>query len=237
MLISISGVDCAGKSTQIELLRQHFISLGKTCTVFWYRPGYSVEMQDVKKVVRLLMNSACWMKGGFDLWLHKDKPLDTKANDQNSASSQSVKIPAPLWLSTAILDTAIQWGLKLRYLCRKYDVVICDRYVEDARLDLMLKYPQFTWTESVMQSIAKVLPKPDFAFLLWISADEMIQRAQIKQEPFPDDEHTRQMRYRAYEFIADQDHITLVDASCTVEETHRKIIEYLGQSQQESPCQ
>ncbi len=229
MLISISGVDCAGKSTQIELLRQYFISMGKSCTVFWYRPGYSVEMQDIKKVVRLLMHSACWMKGGLDMWLRKDKPQEAKAeqNQTEPDAPQTVKIPAPLWLSTAIIDTTLQWGVKLRYLCRKYDVVICDRYIDDARLDLMLKYPQYTWTESMMQTLAKVLPKPDFSFLLWISTDEMMARAQIKQEPFPDDEHTRQMRYRAYEFIADQDNMTLIDASCTVEETHQKIIEYL----------
>ena len=228
MLISISGVDCAGKSTQIELLRQYFISMGKTCTVFWYRPGYSAEMQRVKSWIRPALNTAHQLKGKVGSWFHKTRPNTAEENsDTKSISAQSPQIPAPLWLSTAILDTAVQWGIKLRYLCRKYDVVICDRYVDDARLDLMLKYPQYTWTESMIQSIARVLPKPDVAFLLWISADEMIQRAQIKQEPFPDDEHTRQMRYRAYEFIADQDNITLVDASCTVEETHQAILQHL----------
>ena len=196
MLITISGVDCAGKSTQIELLRQYFISIGKSCTVFWYRPGYSNEMQELKKVIRPLLNSTCYIKRGFDKWRGGEKN-ESIAGAADAPKTHKHTVPAPVWLSTAIIDTMVQWGLKLRWLCRRYDVVICDRYIEDAKLDLMLKYPQYTWTDSTMQMLAKALPKPDRAFLLWIPADEMMKRAEIKQEPFPDDDHTRQMRYRA----------------------------------------
>ncbi len=230
MLITLSGVDCAGKSTQIELLRQYFISIGKSCTVFWYRPGYSNEMQNIKKVIRPLLDSTCYIKRGFDKWRGTEKAENGEAAADAAKSPDAPKkhtVPAPIWLSTAMIDTVVQWGLRLRYLCRRYDVVICDRYVEDARLDLMLKYPQYIWTDSTMQWLAKVLPRPDFSFLLWIPADEMIRRAEIKQEPFPDDVHTRQMRYRAYEFVAEQDNIILIDAACSVEETHREILEHL----------
>ncbi len=230
MLITVSGVDCAGKSTQIELLRQYFISIGKSCTVFWYRPGYSNEMQDLKKVIRPLLDSTCYIKRGFDKWRGREKNESIAGAADDAKSAEAPKkhtVPAPLWLSTAIIDTAVQWGLKLRWLCRKYDVVICDRYIEDAKLDLMLKYPQYTWTDSTMQMLAKALPKPDRAFLLWIPADEMMKRAEIKQEPFPDDDHTRQMRYRAYEFVAEQDNIILIDAARSVDETHREMLGHL----------
>ena len=226
MIISMSGVDCAGKSTQIELLKQYFISRGKKCTVFWYRPGYSDQMQDLKKLVRPLMGMACSFKHGLDRW-RKVPKTEAKPEAVGDAKDGKPSVPAPIWLSTAIVDTIVQWGLKLRYLNRKYDVVICDRYIEDAKLDLMLKFPQYTWTESTMKLLAHGLPKPDFAFLLMISEEEMRKRAEIKQEPFPDNEHIRQMRYRAYEFVAERDDITVIDSSGEVSETHRKIREVI----------
>lgn len=218
MIITFSGVDCAGKSTQIELLRQYFISQGKTVTVFWYRPGYSDEMQKIKDCIRTGLK---WVRNA-----RKAKTSEHKREENtNTPQAQTHTIPAPLWLVTALCDTTAQWALKLRWLSQKYDVVICDRYVEDARLDLQMKYPQYFWPESVLKHIAKAFPKPDCSILLWLPFDEMNRRVNEKNEPFPDDERTRQMRYRAYEFAVDEGAYTVIDTSGLREETHAKIVE------------
>ena len=233
MLITFSGVDCAGKSTHIELLKQYFISQGKTCTVFWYRPGYSDELQKIKSFIR---QSAQWAHkihtDGLNHFLpssHHSNPDPIKSQDKSSdqAETHKLKAPAPLWLSTAILDTTLQWSVKLRYLLHKYDVVICDRYVEDAKLDLSFKFPNLIWTDLTLDTLTHLFPKPDKSFLLMLPFDEMIHRAEMKNEPFPDDANTRKLRYRAYEFLADEDHISCIDASGDIQTTHQKIIDAL----------
>lgn len=216
MIIAVSGVDCAGKSTQIELLKQYFVSRGMSCTIFWYRPGYSREFQMVKDFSRKCLASL--------------KALRTapkaEGKGQNSAGKQ--KVPAPLWIVSALFDSAVQWGLRLRMLERKYDVVICDRYVRDGCLDLIFKYPDYVWSESIFKTISLAFPKPDVSFLLWLPYETVLERASIKQEPFPDDPHIRELRWHAYEYqvkLSELEGITVIDAAASIEQTHDQMIE------------
>ena len=52
MIIAISGVDCAGKSTQIELLEAHLRKQGKDPQRMWHRPGYSPELDLLRSMIR-----------------------------------------------------------------------------------------------------------------------------------------------------------------------------------------
>ena len=230
MIIAVSGVDCAGKSTHIELLKQYFISKGKTCTVFWYRPGYSDEMHKLKTVLRKGIELGQYLHTtGVQNTLKKlsKKDRTEKENSDTSKSDHKIRVPAPIWLTTAVMDTAFQWAVKLRFLNKKYDVVICDRYIEDAKLDLQFKYPNISWSDSLLRNLSVIFPKPDKTILLWLPLEEMVKRAEEKNEPFADDEHTRKMRYRAYEFLTDDENIHVIDASGDIETTHQKILDVI----------
>ena len=217
MLIVISGVDCAGKSTHIELLRQYYTSIGKTNTLFWYRPGYSKEMENLKKIIRPVADV---VRHPLHL-LAKNPLVHKKASKETVRHERSV--PAPIWITTAIMDTAFQYSIKLRYLMRKYDVVICNRYVDDACLDLVLKYPQYSFSEELLRKISALFPVPDKSILLWLPYETMLERAEKKNEPFPDSPETRKLRWRAYDFMRDEDRVQSVDVSGTIEESHEKI--------------
>ena len=231
MIISFSGVDCAGKSTQIKALENYFISKGKTCKVFWYRPGYSQEMQLCKNAIRKAATACLWVAERAPKMLATRKTASDKGVYEVSGTvsgkpSSDLRVPAPIWLTTAFFDTMLQWGLKLRLYERRYDVVICDRYVEDARLDLFFKYPQYRFTDDVMDRIEKLLPEPDHSIMLWLPFDEMLRRAASKDEPFPDSEEIREKRYRAYDKLST---MTRIDTSATLEETFAKILAALGE--------
>ena len=51
----------------------------------------------------------------------------------------------------------------------------------------------------------------------------MLERAEKKNEPFPDSPETRKLRWRAYDFMRDEDRVQSVDVSGTIEESHEKI--------------
>ncbi|MBQ9244624.1 MAG: hypothetical protein IJ165_15600 [Proteobacteria bacterium] len=214
MIIAFSGVDCAGKTTQIEFLRQYFISQGKSCTVFWYRPGYSDELQRFKGLVRPLFSRSGLRQVGEDGHesARVSEPRESKA-----------RVPAPIWLVAAIMDAIGQYALKLRWLEKRYDVVICDRYVHDACLDLAFKYPGFAWSEAVLQRISVIFPRPAISLLLWLPYEEMMARVEAKNEPFPDPPRIRRMRWRAYDLLAENDAVTVIDVSGDIE-TNRKTI-------------
>jgi len=237
MIIAFSGIDAAGKSTHIQWLRRYFISQGKRCTVLWYRPGYSHELQSLKDAVRpiwRLCQGVCerigqklkmsgYLAGGGE------RPAECAAlSDEAHPKQAAERTPAKLWLAVALLDATLQWGVKLRYLASRYDVVICDRYIEDARLDLLFRCPDDTWSDGVLTRMVQWLPKPDVALLLWLPYEMMNARIEAKDEPFPDDVSIRQLRYRAYEMLDLQGQCIRIDASGTIEQTHQAVLDAIG---------
>lgn len=246
MIIAFSGVDCAGKSTQIRCLEEYFVSQGKTCKILWYRPGYSKELQQCKAWIRVgyrickrgigaakrllnkaLPNRACDVAA--DLQGSIDEAQASRVSDVQDAqdvqdAAGTLKLPPPLWLVTAFIDTVLLWGVVLRAQASRYDVVICDRYFEDAKLDIAFKYPQYVFAESLFEPIRRAIPRPDVALLLMLPFETMCERSEAKNEPFPDSPKVRALRYRAYEFLADDGVYRVIDSTGSIEETHRRII-------------
>lgn len=152
-----------------------------------------------------------------------DAPKADSDVDHASEPPASI-IPAPLWLTTALLDTAIQWGIKLRYLQKRYDVVICDRYFEDARLDLLFKYPDYHFADKLLLAMQAYLPKPDHYFVLSLPFEAVLERAKKKVEPFPEDDATRKRRFRAYERVNFGPNTHVIDTVQSIEAVHHEIL-------------
>ena len=52
MLISFSGLDCSGKSTQINLLKEYLEDKGYEVRVVWSRGGYTPGVEFLKSIIR-----------------------------------------------------------------------------------------------------------------------------------------------------------------------------------------
>ena len=72
-LITFSGMDGAGKSTQISILKNTIKSNGQRCFVLWARGGYTNNFEFLKKVIRFFLINTFLLrvkiKIGLRLWL------------------------------------------------------------------------------------------------------------------------------------------------------------------------
>jgi thymidylate kinase len=209
MLITFSGIDCAGKSTQIELLDTELRQGGQRVRTFWYRPGYSPQLDKLRALVR---------RTSPQLLPTSNSPQERKEIFSRSGVSVS-------WVAMALADMLIQYGAKLRAMMALSDVVICDRYIFDAVIDFQLRFPDFAiGRQNWFDSFRKLLPQPDISFLLVISEIEMIRRMELKNEPFPDSAETRDNRFNAYMELRQRCDIVVVDADQPAEDVHGRII-------------
>lgn len=213
-LITLSGIDCAGKTTQIDLLVDALRNQGLSVAEFWYRPGYSPELDTLRS------------------WIRRRSPDTLPAPGRASVGREEAFSRAGVsqaWVAVALCDMALQYAVKLRTLLTMHDVVICDRYLADAALDFEMRFPDMEVPDSVWFHLVKsVCPQPDLNIVLTISHEEMLARMEIKQEPFPDPPETRDRRFDAYMALADSPGVEAIDAEQEIEQVHRDIISRLN---------
>lgn len=199
MLIAISGIDCAGKSTQIALLCRALSARGLRTSTFWLRPGYSTELDLLRRLVRRLRPDSL-------PHVHGDAPERERILQRPAVAAS--------WVAMAALDMLAQWGMKLRARMVRDDVVICDRYLVDALIDLHLRFPQLgPWQRPLFEGLARLVPTPDVSLMLWLSPPEAALRALHKAEPFADAQELRQRRHAIYQRLALYSPMVVVDAA------------------------
>src|SRR5437870_7216172 len=119
-LIAFSGLDGAGKSTQIELLRERLCARGLDTTVVWVRGGYTPIFSRLKRLAR--------RAGG------RHVPPPGPGERRSEALGRPWLRRA--WLVAALLDLAWLLAVRVRVLRGRGRIVLCDRYLVDTLIDL-----------------------------------------------------------------------------------------------------
>jgi thymidylate kinase len=209
-MIVFSGVDCSGKSTQINLLKNMYSS---DPVVFWARGGYTPLFSFLKKVLRKTNSSSIPKPGkSAQREISFSKPLIRK-----------------LWLHLALFDLFLCYVFWLRFLMLSGKQIICDRYLEDTLLDFKHNFPQenvqFWWGWRLLNLAA---PQPQHRFLLLVPPKVSVVRGKQKNEPFPDSLETLEWRYEQYKLLAAEGDWIILDGQESVENVHQKIMIELG---------
>lgn len=165
VLVSFSGIDGAGKSTQIENLRHHLSAAGLQVQqlAFW---------DDVAVLRRFReFSRSALLKGDAGIGA-PDKPVNRR--DKNVQT----------WYMNAFrfllysLD-AVWLSVVVRRAVRSHaDVVIFDRYLYDELANLPLRS---RLTRSYVHLMLKFVPQPDVAYLL--DADPVLARQRKPEYP------------------------------------------------------
>lgn len=210
MLIVFSGLDGAGKSTQIEKLVSRLASNNKSCVTFWARGGYTPGFEFLKRFIRLFLG----------------KKLPTSGLSSKRKEVLSRTWVAKLWLNLAIFDLIIFWGIWIRWKIFWGNLVICDRYLNDTNLDFNQNFQGVKFEKFLLWRVLLILcPKPDCSFVLWVPAKLALERNVKKNEPFPDTEETliwRLSHYLGESLFLNKENSKL-DCSFEADNIHQKI--------------
>ena len=212
-MIVFSGLDCSGKSTQIELLTSDFQENGYKVFVFWSRGGYTPGMQKIKDILRFF--------GG--------KKLPKSGNSPERDKALSKPIVKMIWLNIAMLDLIYHYGILLRIKGLFGYIVLCDRYLVDTHIDFKQNFPRenmdnyFLWR--ILNYVAR---RPIVNFISTISVSESIHRSKDKFEPFPDTPFTLEYRLSCYtELLDDNSQFIHLDGMQPIELLTETIKQYV----------
>jgi len=210
-VISFSGIDCAGKSTQIDLIAKSFKDKNKKVKIIHSRGGYTPLLEAVKTLIR------------------KDKGLNIEKQDvyREQIHKNSKKRKILLWVS--IFDIALYYGIYFRLVEIFGTKILADRYFWDSYIDFKLKYSEFDFENWLVWKLAKLIYlKPKKAIIYTIPTELSMYRSTLKDEPWPENAEQRKIRIEKYmEEIENGRWTSIIDATPSIEEVFDKTMEYI----------
>lgn len=212
MLITISGLDGAGKTTQIDLMTQYLNDQNISVKYIWSRGGYTPGFLLLKDVIRKLAGKKVPSSG------------------RTSEREKKLKNPklAKLWLTIAIIDLFLLYAIYFRFLMFFKKTIIADRYIWDTLIDFRLNF-DFIDVEKML--VWKVLvfssPTPTFPLYLDISLERSIERLSTKNEPFPDSEETLSNRLNNYQKLYKQASWISINAMQPIKNVYNNLIKVI----------
>ena len=211
MIISFSGIDSAGKTTQIEMLSkycdEHKI---KYCKV-WSKARGTPGVLWLKELVRI------------------DKKMDVaeKAEYRNDFYRNPQK--QRLLYIASMLDLCWYWGIYYRILGIINKYLICDRYLWDTYTELKQDFQFIDIDRSKLWKIVRCIsPKPKYSFVFIIPAEVSLERDKKKNAAGIEDVERKKRKIETYMCCVKNDCWTnVMDGLRGIDELHQSVLSIL----------
>lgn len=208
-IISFSGLDGAGKGTQISLIEKYLTENKIRYKTIWARGSWTPGMEVVKKMVR--------QDKGFS--------EEQKAEYRKEARTNPRKQKIILILS--ILDLYWFFGVYYRFIALTGRVLICDRYIWDTVVDFRVNFSLYNFEKwTIWKLLLELIPTPTPSFMFVISAAQSVERGLQKQEAHMESIEVKILKAEEYFKLVDKKKWSnVIDGNLEVNKIHEIVKE------------
>jgi thymidylate kinase len=202
-VIALSGVDCAGKSTQRNLLMDALGPSGYEPITLWTRAGYTPGLKAIKRALRTLTGAKQPARRGVS-----EEPSRYPRRRANLGHP----LQRWLWLTAALLDLLWVYGVRIRLWKARGRVVVCDRYLLDCMVDFRVNFAADRVEDWLLfRLVRRCSVPPDAAFCLLIPAEKSLERGRGKSRFHWEPLEVLQQRWKEYGALCDPLGVQVLD--------------------------
>lgn len=213
MIVSFSGIDSAGKTTQIELLCQYCEEKKIKYKKMWSKARGTPGVVWLKELIR------------------KDKKMNEKEKAEYRAEVFQNSKKKKLLYIASMLDLCWYWGIYYRVLNLTNKIVICDRYLWDTYVEVTKKdFCGIDVEHSILWKMVKAFtPKPKRSFVFIIPAEESLKRDYNKNAAGIENIEIKKKKIDCYmKCVENQCWTNVMDGMRNIEELHEDVLKIIG---------
>lgn len=212
MIVSFSGIDSAGKTTQIDLLYDYCIKNKISVKKLWSKARGTPGVLFLKELVRR------------DKEMNKEEKKAYRENVFKNSKTQKLLYVA------SMLDLCWYWGIYYRLCSLTCRIMICDRYLWDTYVEIKRDFPNVNIDRSILWKTVKALaPTPKYSFMFVIPPEVSIQRDVQKNAAGIESIEIKKMKIDTYMRLVDENKWTnVMDGLRSIEDLHKDIIRELN---------
>lgn len=212
MIVSFSGIDSAGKTTQIDRLMDYCKKNKIGVKKIWSKARGTPGVIFLKSLFR------------------KDKKMDEEEKKEYRKNVFQNPKKQKLLYVASMLDLCWYWGIYYRVVGWFKKILICDRYLWDTYVELQQDFPCIKVDKSWLWKTVKFLaPKPKVSFVFVIPAEISLARDHQKNAAGIEDIAIKEKKIATYMSCVEKGCWThVMDGMDTIENLHAQVLKSVG---------